>query len=90
MPDVSEHTVKKAVNLILARMSGAMMHGQHIEIRGFGSFSIRKMSERGSHNPKTGEQLRIEPKNKIYFKPGLEFRQRLIESRESVAIKEEA
>ena len=90
MTQLPEHTVEEAVNLILARMSHAIANGQRIEIRGFGSFSVCMMPERTAHNPKTGEKVTTASKNKVHFKPGLELKQRLINSQELVAIEEEA
>lgn len=65
MTYLSERTVEEAVNLILVCMSQALVNGQRIEIRGFGSFSIGKMPGRAAYNPKTGEKTLIN-KSKAY------------------------
>lgn len=88
MANLPERTVEEAVNLILERMSQALEQEQRIEIRGFGSFSLRAMPGRASRNPKTGEKTVTLPKNKVVFKPGLELRQRLIQSQKEVALED--
>lgn len=90
MTYLPERTVEEAVNLILERMSQALVDGQRIEIRGFGSFSVRAMPGRAARNPKTGEKAVTPPKNKVSFKPGLELRQRLIQSQKWLALEENA
>ena len=88
MTYLPERAAEEAVNLILASMSQALVNGQRIEIRGFGSFSVGKMPGRAAHNPKTGERAVTPPKNKVSFKPGLELRQRIIQSQKRVALEE--
>ena len=90
MTYLPERTAEEAVNLILECMSQAIAHGQRIEIRGFGSFSVRAMPSRAAHNPKTGEKTVTLPKNKVVFKPGLELRQRLIQSQKEVALEDKS
>ena len=70
-------TVEKGVALIIGSMTQALATGQRVEIRGFGSFALRKMPERLAHNPKTGVKLVAEAKHKIHFKPGLELKARV-------------
>ncbi len=62
-------------------MSEALIHGQRIEIRGFGSFSLHYRPPRNAHNPKTGEKVVTEAKYSPHFKPGKELRERVNSSR---------
>ena len=39
-----------------------------VEIRGFGTFNVRKKSARRGRNPKTGEDLEITPRRVITFR----------------------
>ena len=73
----------KGVNLILESMSTSMVNGERIEIRGFGSFSVRYRRPRNAHNPKTGEKVIAEGKNTAHFKPGKALRARVETSRHS-------
>lgn len=71
---VDPNTMDLAVRTIIERMSQTMEQGDRIEIRGFGSFSLRKRMVRTARNPKTGENLTIGPKAVVHFKPGKQLR----------------
>lgn len=76
-PQLSEADVELAVNAILERMGGAMVDGERIEIRGFGSMSLRYRPPRTGRNPKTGEEVHIPEKYVPHFKPGVGLRKRV-------------
>jgi len=76
-PDLPAADVTLAVNNLFEQMSTALEQGERIEIRGFGGFSIRQMKARQARNPKTGETVQVEPRASIHFKPGLEMRNRV-------------
>ncbi len=56
MTDLTEKQVADAVNKMLELMSDALIKGQRIEIRGFGSFSLHYRPPRNAHNPKQGKK----------------------------------
>ena len=66
-----------AVKTILDAMAAALAKGHRIEIRGFGSFSIRSYKEYQGRNPRTGEAVRVRPKRLAFFKVGKELRERV-------------
>lgn len=74
LSSIPEKEITRAVNAIIEQMTAALCKGNRIEIRGFGSFSLRYRPPRKAHNPKTGEKLVTEPKYAIHFKPGKELR----------------
>ena len=82
MTDLSEKQVADGINRILDLMSEALIDGQRIEIRGFGSFSLHYRPPRNAHNPKSGEKVVTEAKHSPLFKPGKELRERVDASRE--------
>src|SRR6188768_1002598 len=63
-------------------MVDALRRGEGIEIRGFGSFSIRAYKEYQGRNPRTGETVHVKPKRLAFFKVGKELRERVNEGRE--------
>ena len=73
-----------AVNTLLEEMSKALEKGERIEIRGFGSFSVRHFSPRKGRNPKTGEMVQVEARSGVYFKAGLEMRERVKNSSQRI------
>ena len=47
----------------------ALVEGRNVEIRGFGSFLVKKIKEKYyARNPKTGELIYVPEKNNIRFK----------------------
>jgi integration host factor subunit beta len=52
----------------------ALEAGDHVEIRGFGSFRVRARKPRMGRNPKTGATVAIPAKSVPWFKPGKELR----------------
>lgn len=69
------------VDSILEQMSQALITNQRIEIRGFGTFSLRRLGPRRGRNPFSGETLNLPATHSIHFKPGKELRQRVAKSR---------
>ncbi len=68
---------EQVVVTILDEMSKALINGDRIEIRGFGSFEARQRAPRKARNPKTGETVYTQSKNAVHFKPGKELRERV-------------
>jgi integration host factor subunit beta len=74
---VSELTKKDAeviVQTVLDSITESLQRGEKIELRGFGSFRIRKRSSRQGRNPKTGTGVSVPAKRVPYFKPGKEIK----------------
>jgi len=67
------------VETILETMKGAIAHGDRIEIRGFGVFSLRLRRPRRARNPRTGEPLVSAERRAAHFKPGKELKAVLAE-----------
>jgi len=86
MTHLPEKNVAEAIDRILLLMSDALIAGQHIEIRGFGSFVTYTAKPRSARNPKTGERVLASAKSKIHFRPGLLLKKRLMVSQTLIAI----
>jgi integration host factor subunit beta len=71
--------IELAVKQMLEIMSDALAHGERIEIRGFGSFSLHFRPPRQGRNPKTGEAVALAGKYVPHFKPGKDLRERVNE-----------
>ena len=69
-----------AVKMILDAMSEALVKGDRIEIRGFGSFSLNYRPPRVGRNPKSGDKVRVPEKWVPHFKAGKELRERVDKS----------
>lgn len=69
------------LNTILNSMSDTLIKGDGIQLRGFGSFTIRKYESYIGHNPKTGDRTMVKPKKLPFFKPGKHLVQAVNECR---------
>lgn len=72
---LSDEDVDMSVRELLDALGGAMVAGNRVEIRGFGSFDLSYRPARTGRNPKTGESVKVPGKSVPHFKPGLELRQ---------------
>jgi integration host factor subunit beta len=65
------------VNTIFDSMTSALIAGDGIEIRGFGSFTVRTYKSYEGRNPRTGDIVHVAPKKLPFFKVGKELRERV-------------
>lgn len=63
------------VDTVFHNMRDALHKGEKIEIRGFGSFTVRVRRAKEGRNPKTGEKVSIPEKRIPFFKVGKELRE---------------
>ncbi len=75
--DVPKSRASAIVNAIFESMKGALLEDDRIELRGFGSFSIRNYDARIGRNPRTGEEVEVPPKKSVHFKVGKELKHRV-------------
>ena len=65
------------VNTVFDSIEDALRSGDKVEIRGFGSFTIRERTGREARNPKSGEVVNIPAKKTPFFKTGKELKERV-------------
>ena len=65
------------VDMIFDTMSKALVNGERIEIRGFGSLLVKHYEGYNGRNPKTGESIAVEPKKLPFFKAGKDLKDQL-------------
>jgi integration host factor subunit beta len=63
------------VDAVFSSILEALQSGDKIELRGFGSFRIRRRRSRTGRNPKTGAGVVVPAKRVPHFKPGKELRE---------------
>lgn len=66
-----------SVNLVFDLMCDALIKGERIEIRGFGSFVVRSYGSYQGRNPRTNQSIEVKPKKLPYFKVGKELKERV-------------
>jgi integration host factor subunit alpha len=57
------------VELVLHEISDSLARGENVKLSSFGSFIVRNKGRRVGRNPKTGEEVPIEPRRVMVFKP---------------------
>ena len=67
--NVPKQEAESGVNLFFKTIKDAILKGEEIEVRGFGSFRFRQRTSRSGRNPRTGDPVRVPPKKVLYFKP---------------------
>ena len=77
--DLPRKQADEVVQVILDSIIAALARGEKVELRGFGSFRIRRRGERNGRNPKTGDRVHVPPKKIPYFKPGKHLREELLQ-----------
>lgn len=70
--------VTSALDILLTAMRGALQEKRRIELRGFGSFSIRKRKSRSTKNPKTGTLMEIPERKTVHFTMSRSLKEPLI------------
>ncbi len=68
---------EEIINAVFDSMTSALIAGERIEIRGFGSFVVKEYRAYTGRNPKTGESIRVNPKKLPFFKVGKELKERV-------------
>jgi integration host factor subunit beta len=76
-PHLYQRDIEQVVNAILGTISDALAQGGRVELRGFGTFTVKKREARAGRNPRTGEAVSICEKVVPVFKTGNEMRHRL-------------
>jgi integration host factor subunit beta len=73
--DLTKKHSEVIVDTVFHSIIEALHRGEKIELRGFGSFRLRKREPRKGRNPKTGDKVDVPPKKVPYFKPGKELKE---------------
>ncbi len=68
---------EEIINTVFDAMADALVSGDRIEIRGFGSFVVNEYKSYTGRNPKTGESIEVKPKKLPFFKVGKELKERV-------------
>ncbi len=72
--EYNEQDITIAVNAIFFAIINAMSNNKRVEIRGFGSFSVRERSARKGRNPQTGDFVDVDFRKVPFFKAGKELK----------------
>ena len=65
------------VESMLALVAAELARGESVKLSSFGSFSVRDKGERVGRNPKTKEEVMIDPRRVLVFKPSQVLKERV-------------
>ena len=68
---------EQIIDLFFGEMTHALVNGDRVEIRGFGSIFVKRYGAYRGRNPKTGESVRVKSKRLPFFRCGKELRERV-------------
>lgn len=68
-PGVTKKDCALVVDGFLNAVKRALVQGEHIEIRGFGTFKVRERKSRKARNPRTGDTVQVPARSVPVFKP---------------------
>lgn len=63
------------VNTFVDNMKNALLEGDHVEIRGFGSFKVKEYGAYAGRNPRTGQKVAVDSKRLPFFRAGKELKE---------------
>ena len=75
--ELNKSTAKIANDIIFDTITDAIVSGEGVEIRGFGSFVKKHKASRAGINPRTGAKTQVPAKNSVFFKPGKDVKQKV-------------
>ena len=79
-PNLSQSDLETIIDTICQKIELSLKKGEKIELRGFGTFFIKKIKEKYSaRNPKTEELIYVPEKNKVRFKASKSLKKKINE-----------
>ncbi len=76
-PGVTKKDCALVVDGFLNAVKRALASGENIEIRGFGTFKVRRRKTRMARNPRTGDAVKVPARMVPVFKPSKHLRTRV-------------
>jgi len=73
-PMISKKDCARVVDAFLESIKESLQRQENIEVRGFGTFKIRRRKTRMARNPRTGSPVEVSARPVPVFKPSKELR----------------
>ena len=74
---INQKEIEQSVNTFFDRITISLTNSQKVELRGFGSFGVKKREARLARNPKTGSTVAVSAKKTSFFKMGKVMKEQL-------------
>ena len=76
-PGITKKDCALVVDGFLNAVKHALAKGENIEIRGFGTFKVRRRKTRMARNPRTGDSVKVPSRAVPVFKPSKHLRNKV-------------
>ncbi len=72
--DISTEDASVVLSTVIDSMKDVLGKGGRVEIRGFGSFKVKEYGTYAGRNPRTGENVQVQPKRLPFFRAAKELK----------------
>lgn len=79
---INRSVAKQLVEDFFETLRSSLESGQHVKLSGFGNFILRDKAQRPGRNPKTGEEIPVDARRVVTFRPGAKLRAEIMKHRE--------
>ena len=80
---MSKREAKSMVEEFFDEIRGCLRENEQVKLSGFGNFDLRDKRERPGRNPKTGEEVPINPRRVLTFRPSHLMKDRVADGNKS-------
>lgn len=74
---LNKREAKELVEQFFEEVRQSLESNEQVKLSGFGNFDLRDKSERPGRNPKTGEEIPIQARRVVTFRPGQKLKSRV-------------
>ncbi len=74
---LNKREAKDLVEMFFEEIRTSLGQGQNVKLSGFGNFMLRDKTQRPGRNPKTGEEIPVDARRVVTFRPGQKLKQRV-------------
>lgn len=76
-PEIPRQRLEAIVHAMFDQLSAALVRGERIELRGFGTFGVKVRPAHQARNPRTGDRVEVPARKDVTFAAGKELKERL-------------
>jgi integration host factor subunit beta len=76
-PHLIRRDIETIVRTIFDEITTALSRGDRVEVRGFGTFAVKKRDARIGRDPRTGDRISVSEKHYPFFRTGKRLHDRL-------------
>ncbi len=80
---LNKREAKEIVELFFEQIRTSLEDNEQVKLSGFGNFDLRDKSQRPGRNPKTGEEVPINPRRVLTFRPSHLMKDRVADGNKS-------